>query len=607
MSLTAEMLMVFGLMAVVFMTMIVERLRSDVIAGCAMVFLMLGGILSPQELFQVFGNEAVVTVACMFVLSSALERTGVIARMGALIDPFVGCNDLSVSLFLLPLVAVLSAFINNTPVVLVFMPMVMAIAARQNIRPSKLLIPLSFASIFGGCCTLIGTSTNILVSSTAERMGERPFEMFDLTLVGSILAVVGMVYLWTFGRKILPERETLSTILQTTQNRQFFTEAIVVPGSSLIGQRLSDSPIASLPKARIIEVIRGDELIGVALNEIVFEAGDRVRMSTVLSSVMELKDLSGLEIQQQDGLDGLEWVGTQKAALVECVVSPRSSMMGKTIARVDLRRAFGVLVLAVHRHGVNLREKLQSTVLQYGDTLLLEGTETAIKRLRESRDLIVLGEQPHLLPLKHKQWLAGLSIVFMVVASVFTSMPIGALALSAAIFVILSGCLDMDEAYKAIDWRVIFLICGMLGIGLALEKTSGVGWLAENMIALFGYYQCPGFVIISGIILLTSVLTTFLSNNAVAVIMTPIAIEVAQFFEMNPAPFMVAVAMGASACFASPVGYQTNALVYGAGGYVFRDFIRVGLPLNLLIWLTASIAIPSIWGLWGWHLEWETP
>lgn len=599
--------MVFGLMAVVFMTMIVERLRSDVIAGCAMVFLMLGGILSPQELFQVFGNEAVVTVACMFVLSSALERTGVIARMGALIDPYVGRNDLSVSLFLLPLVAVLSAFINNTPVVLVFMPMVMAIAARQNIRPSKLLIPLSFASIFGGCCTLIGTSTNILVSSTAERMGERPFEMFDLTLVGSILAVVGMVYLWTFGRKILPERETLSTILQTTQNRQFFTEAIVVPGSSLIGQRLSDSPIASLPKARIIEVIRGDELIGVALNEIVFEAGDRVRMSTVLSSVMELKDLSGLEIQQQDGLDGLEWVGTQKAALVECVVSPRSSMMGKTIARVDLRRAFGVLVLAVHRHGVNLREKLQSTVLQYGDTLLLEGTETAIKRLRESRDLIVLGEQPHLLPLKHKQWLAGLSIVFMVVASVFTSMPIGALALSAAIFVILSGCLDMDEAYKAIDWRVIFLICGMLGIGLALEKTSGVGWLAENMIALFGYYQCPGFVIISGIILLTSVLTTFLSNNAVAVIMTPIAIEVAQFFEMNPAPLMVAVAMGASACFASPVGYQTNALVYGAGGYVFRDFIRVGLPLNLLIWLTASIAIPSIWGLWGWHLEWETP
>ncbi len=607
MSLTAEMLMVFGLMVVVFMTMIVERLRSDVIAGCAMVFLMLGGILSPQELFQVFGNEAVVTVACMFVLSSALERTGVIARMGALIDPYVGRTDLSVSLFLLPLVAVLSAVMNHKPVVLVFMPMVMAIAARQNIRPSKLLIPLSFASIFGGCCTLIGTSTNILVSSTAERMGERPFEMFDLTLVGSILAVVGMVYLWTFGRKILPERETLSTILQTTQNRQFFTEAIVVPGSSLIGQRLSDSPIASLPKARIIEVIRGDELIGVALNEIVFEAGDRVRMSTVLSSVMELKDLSGLEIQHQDGLDGLEWVGTQKAALVECVVSPRSSMMGKTIARVDLRRAFGVLVLAVHRHGVNLREKLQSTVLQYGDTLLLEGTETAIKRLRESRDLIVLGEQPHLLPLKQKQWLAGLSIVFMVVASVFTSMPIGALALSAAIFVVLSGCLDMDEAYKAIDWRVIFLICGMLGIGLALEKTSGVGWLAENMIALFGYYQCPGFVIISGIILLTSVLTTFLSNNAVAVIMTPIAIEVAQFFEMNPAPFMVAVAMGASACFASPVGYQTNALVYGAGGYVFRDFIRVGLPLNLLIWLTASIAIPSIWGLWGWHLDWETP
>ena len=602
MEMTTEMLMVFLLMVVVFAAMIIERLRSDVIAISAMVILMLGGILSPSQLFQVFGHEAVVTVACMFVISSALERTGVIARLGAIIFPYLGRNDLSVSLVLLPLVAILSAFINNTPVVLVFMPLVMTIAARHQIRPSKLLIPLSFASIFGGCCTLIGTSTNILVSSTAQRMGEKPFGMFDLTFVGGILAVVGMAYLWTLGRKWLPERDTLSTILQTTENKQFFTEAMIIEGSPLIGQRLSESPIRNISGARIIEVIRHDDLTGMALDEIVFEVGDRIRLSTRLSSVMELKDLVGLQIQQENEDIGLKWVGTQRAALVECVISPRSGLIGKTVARADLRRAFGVLVLAVHRHGVNLREKIGSTVLMYGDTLLLEGTESAIDRLRESRDLIVLGGQPHLLPLKHKQWVAGLLVAGMVAASVLTSVPIAALALCAALVMVLTGCLDMDEAYRALDWRVLLLICGMLGLGMALEKTMGIQWLAKHLLDFFGSYQAPGYVVLSALILMTSLLTTFLSNHAVAVIMTPIAVQMAQFFQLNSMPFMVAIAVGASACFASPVGYQTNALVYGAGGYVFKDFIRVGLPLNLLIWLAASVIIPMVWALgapWG--------
>jgi di/tricarboxylate transporter len=325
-------------------------------------------------------------------------------------------------------------------------------------------------------------------------------------------------------------------------------------------------------------------------------------LSTRLSSVMELKDLVGLQIQQENEDIGLKWVGTQRAALVECVISPRSGLIGKTVARADLRRAFGVLVLAVHRHGVNLREKIGSTVLMYGDTLLLEGTESAIDRLRESRDLIVLGGQPHLLPLKHKQWVAGLLVAGMVAASVLTSVPIAALALCAALVMVLTGCLDMDEAYRALDWRVLLLICGMLGLGMALEKTMGIQWLAKHLLDFFGSYQAPGYVVLSALILMTSLLTTFLSNHAVAVIMTPIAVQMAQFFQLNSMPFMVAIAVGASACFASPVGYQTNALVYGAGGYVFKDFIRVGLPLNLLIWLAASVIIPMVWALgapWG--------
>lgn len=592
---TAEMIIVFALVGVVFVAMMLERLRSDVIAVGAMVVLVFTGLLTPQELFNVFSNEAVIAVACMFVLSAALDRTGAIDRVGVWVNRFVGHTDLSVSLVLLPLVALLSAFVNNTPVVLVFMPMVIGLAARRNIKPSKLLIPLSFASILGGCCTLIGTSTNILVSSTSHSLGEEALGMFDLTGVGLILSLVGMGYLWTIGRKLLPERETLSTILQTTENKQFFTEAIIVPGSPLIGKKLKESPLKSIPNARILEVIRGDELIGVSLDQVEFQVGDRVRLSTVFSSVMELKNLSGLEIQKGEEGMGLEWVGTQKAVVVECVISPRSSLIGKSIREGDLRRLFGVLVLAVHRHGVNLRSKFESTILQYGDTLLLEGTENSMRRLRDSRDVIVLTDEPRQVPRRSKQWIAAGTILAMVIAATFTSMPIAALALAGALLVVVAGCLEMDEAYRAVDWRILFLIFGMLGLGAALEKTSGIDWLASHLIAALGNNH-PA-VVISGIVLLTSLLTTFLSNNAVAVVMTPIVLEMAHHLELSTKPFLIAVAIGASACFASPVGYQTNALVYGAGGYQFRDFVRVGLPLNLLIWLVASIVIPWLWPL----------
>jgi di/tricarboxylate transporter len=592
---TNDMIIVFTLVGVVFAAMVWERWRSDVISVAAMVLLVFAGLLTPEELFHVFSNEAVIAVACMFVLSSALERTGAIDRVGGWLNKIVGKSELSVSLLLLPMVAFLSAFINNTPVVLVFMPMVIGIVSKRGIKPSKLLIPLSFASILGGCCTLIGTSTNILVSSTAHSLGEKALGMFDLTGVALILTAVGLGYLWTIGRKLLPDRETLSTILQTTESKQFFTEAIIVPNSPLVGKKLIETSLKSIPKARILEVIRGDELIGVPLDQVVFQAGDRVRLSTVFSSVMELKSLSGLEILKGDGQMGLEWVGTQKAAVAECVVSPRSSLIGKSIRQGDLRRLFGVLVLAVHRHGVNLRNQFESTVLQYGDTLLLEGTENSMRRLRDSRDVIVLSDEPRMVPRKSKQWIAAGVILAMVLAATFTSMPIGALGLAAALIVVMTGCLEMDEAYRAVDWRILFLIFGMLGLGAALEKTSGIDWLASHLIAAMG--GSHPVVLLSGIVLLTSLLTTFLSNNAVAVIMTPIVLEMAHHLNLATKPFMIAVAIGASACFASPIGYQTNALVYGAGGYQFRDFIRVGLPLNLLIWAVASAVIPLLWPL----------
>jgi di/tricarboxylate transporter len=595
---TWEIVFVLCMLAASFVAMVWEKWSVDIVALAAMALLLVvltpRGVLTPRDIFSVFANEATITIACMFVLSAGLESTGAIEIMGQKLSAMGLKTETSLLLVTLPLVGLISAFVNNTPVVVVFMPIMISIAAKHGIKPSKLLIPLSFAAIFGGSCTLIGTSTNILVSATAEANNQDPIGMFELTPVGLVIGAAGLVYMMTIGRKLLPDRETLSSILQTTESREYLTEAVVAADSPLIGKLVSESSLKNLKNSRILDVTRNGEMLTMPLDKIVLEEGDRLRITSILSGLLEMKEQQGLDMLPHSEL-GLQPLGTQKAAIMESVIGPNSELIGKSIRQVNFRQRFGILILAVHREGQNLQRKFENIRLNFGDTILMEGTESAIEKLRADRNFLFLTAPSAVATRRNRMWVAVGIVVVMVLLATLNVLPISALALICGLAMVLTGCLQIEEAYRAINWKIIVFILGTLSLGLALEKTGGAQVLAHGLIVGMG--SAAPLAILAATFAISSLLTTFLSNNAVAVILTPIVIGAVAEVGLDPRPYVMAVAFGASASFATPVGYQTNTLVYGAGGYRFGDFVKVGLPLNILFWILATLLIPLFWSL----------
>lgn len=582
-----------GVVVVTFLAIVTEKMRPELaaLAGCCV---LLGSrVLSANDLFPVFGNEAIITVGAMFVLSAALERTGVIASASRLLQALPVRNERFALMLLLPPVLAISAFVNNTPVIVVFLPIIVTLARQHNLAASKLLMPLSFASIFGGSTTLIGTSTNLVASSAGQRLGLAPIGMFELAPVALLLAAAGLAVLFVFGPRLLPRRETVTSLLQGAPERQYLTEAFVPVGSSLVGRTARDALSGVLRKGRVIELVRRGEVCEGNPALIPLEAGDRLRVNVDAASISVMKERRGLEMSAASAAD-LALGETELNRHLECVVAPLSELIGRTLAEADLRERYGVIVLALHRRGHNLRAQLGHIPLQAGDVLLLEASETALAKMRRGDDLLVLaGGQPMMR--RNKRWIAAAAIAGVVVASAFQILPVAVAALIAVVIVITSRCIDAEEAYHAIDWPSLFLIAGMLALGVALEKTHTAEVLARGFVthvAPFGPW-----VTLSLTILAASVLTNFLSNNAVAALLVPLAVESAHLMNVNPRAFLVGVAFGASACFASPIGYQTNTLVYGAGGYRFSDFLRLGLPINFMHWVLASILVPIFWPL----------
>ncbi len=582
---------VIGVLVATFLAIIAEKLRPELaaLAGCCV--LLAARVLSASDLFPVFGNEAIITVGAMFVLSAALERTGVIASASRLLQTLPVRNERFVLMLLLPPVVAVSAFMNNTPVVVVFLPIIVAFARQHNLAASKLLMPLSFASILGGSTTLIGTSTNLVASSVGQRFGLTPIGMFELSPVGLLLAGVGLALLFILAPRVLPRRETVTSLLDAASERQFLTETFVPAGSALIGRTANAALSGVLRKGRVLELVRHGEVFEGDPGTAPLEAGDRLRVSVDAESVTALKERRGLEMSAAADLAVGE---TAMNRCIECVVAPLSELIGHTLAQADLRERLGVIVLALHRRGQNLRDHLGDIPLQAGDVLLLEAGDAAIAKLRQGGDLLVLagGQQ---MPRRDKRWIAALAITAVVAVSALQILPIAVASLIAVVVVITARCIDAEEAYRAIDWPCLFLIAGMLALGVALEKTHTAEVIARGFVtqvAPFGPW-----VTLSLVILAASVLTNFLSNNAVAALMVPLAIESAHLLHANPRPFLIGVALGASACFATPIGYQTNTLVFGAGGYRFGDFLRLGLPINLMHWLLASVLVPVFWPL----------
>ena len=583
---------VIGVLVATFAAIVTEKLRPELAALTGCCVLLAARVLSADDLFPVFGNEAIITVGAMFVLSAALERTGVIASASRLLQAFPVHNEHLALMLLLPPVFVVSAFVNNTPVVVVFLPIIVTLARHNNLAASKLLIPLSFASILGGSTTLIGTSTNLVASSAGQRLGLAPIGMFELTSLGLLLGAVGLAVLFVLAPRLLPRRETVTSLLNATSERQFLTEAFVPAGSTLIGRTAEAALSGVLRKGRVLELVRHGEVFEGNLATVALEAGDRLRVSMDAESVTLLKERRGLEmpIAAADLAVG----ETESNRRIECVVAPLSELIGHTLAGADLRERLGVIVLALHRRGQNLRDHLGNIPLRAGDVLLLEASDAAVARLRQGDDLLMLagGQQ---MPRRHKRWIAAAAITAVVAVAALQILPVAVASLIAVVVVITARCIDAEEAYRAIDWPCLFLIAGMLALGVALEKTHTAEVLARGFVTQVA--QFGPWVTLSLVILAASVLTNFLSNNAVAALLAPLAIETAHLLNASPRAFLIGVAFGASACFASPIGYQTNTLVFSAGGYRFGDFVRLGLPLNVIHWIIASVFIPFFWPL----------
>ncbi|MGC6466485.1 MAG: SLC13 family permease [Akkermansiaceae bacterium] len=612
------------LVLLVFVSFVREWLQPEVVALSALVICVLIGVLpiavpSPDasltgqalddalrrfnaDALRVFAHPAPITVACMFVLSAALERTGVIEILGNWFERKAATSPTRMMVIMILIVAGLSGFMNNTPVVVIFMPIVLAICRRKDWKASKYLIPLSYAAIVGGTITIIGTSTNLVASGIAANYDkDLAFGMFDVTPLGIVFVVITFVYLLTIGKKLLPDRVTLAALIDSSDSREFITRAYVSRDSPLVDQLFVESWLRKVKKARVIDVVRDGQRVREGLDKVVFVEGDEIILKGKLESVMELSEKgAGISPGRPDQL-GLEDIRTESAVMMEGILGPDSSLTGKTLKELNFRQKYGVIIVAVHRRGRNLQERFEDVKLAFGDTLLVQGPARRMQQLFDLKDFVNLSapkEIPH--RTRRAPFAIAAIVAFMLIGllsgiGAIPQIPIVLTGLAAAAFVLVTGCLDPIEAYQSIEWKVLFLIFGMLGLGQALQYSGVAEMIASKVVTSFG--DLDPRILIALFYLLAAVLTEMVSNNAVAALLTPLGIIVSIQLGVDARPFIAAVMFGSSASFATPIGYQTNTFVYGAGGYKFGDFFRAGFPLAVILWIVASILIPVIWPL----------
>ncbi len=604
---TWEIVFVCLLLAVALASFIAEKLPTDQIAIGVFVAILVAGSLpfsktlpTVGEMLTVFSNAAPMTIAAMFILSAALEKTGVIDSLAAILGRLTALGPRRFLLVLILFVAGISAFINNTPVVMVFMPVVLSLSRTLEVPASKLLIPLSYASIFGGTCTLVGTSTNILASGILTEAGEKPIGMFEIASVGLPLLALGCTYLMLFSDKLLPVRDTLTAMLSADQRKEFITEAYVQKGSPMAGLSVAESKLLKQHGVRVLEIIRHDVSLQVEdTKSTLLMEGDRLVLACRATGVAHARSIEGLMLSVTERV-GLEAISAHEGAIVEGVIGPNSSIIGQSVLDLNFRQRFRVVLIAIHRRGVNLRDRLETVPLEAGDLLLMMGTDEAISQLRRSGDIMLLDIPP--VPsrsLRPQRAVVLTTIVGVILAASFNILPIVSASLIGVAIVFMAGCLKTKEGYANIEWSILVLIYGMLAMGLAMRTTGTADILASGLVSLADFEfiaeSYRPYLILGALYLTTMVMTETLSNNATVVLMTPIALSLGTTLGVDPRPFVIATCIAASASFSTPVGYQTNTYVYGVGGYRFRDFLRIGLPLNLIYFAVSVLLIPMVW------------
>ena len=551
------------------------------------------------QLLRVFANAAPLTVAAMFVLTYALERTGAISRALAALEGMGNLGPRGLLLAMMLATALVSAFINNTPVVVVGLPVAIHLAKRAGVPASIFLIPLSYAAVFGGCCTLVGTSTNILGSGLLTDAGQPPLGMFEIGAVGLPLAIIGTIYVVFAAPKLLPARKSLAEDLGGEEGiSEYAVEATVQPGSPAIGRTLTEAGLGPQIGMRILEVLRNGESVYEPLDALRLEAGDQLVIVGAPKGVASLLGMQGVDLKAQSG-PSAEYLAAHETHLAEAIVGPLSEISGRSLRDINFRQRFGLVVLAIHRRGLNLSRGFESVPLQAGDTLLLMGGESSINQLRRSSDLLLLDRTR--VPTSAQKASAPLvfaTLAAVILVSAFEIIPIEIAAIAGCVLLMVAGAIRPREAYASVDWPLMFLIYTTLALGTAMESTGAADYLAQNMVGVTaGWFNeaWKPLAMLAVIYLLTVVITEVLSNNATVVLMMPIALGIAAQLGLDPRPFAVAIVLASSAAFATPIGYQTNTFVYSAGGYRFSDFFRIGLPLNAIYLIGALVLIPWIW------------
>ena len=574
--------------AVLFVT---EKLRVDLTALCVLVALLIFRLINPDQALYGFANTATATVAAMFVLSAGLVRTGLVEWLARYLDRFAGKGERKLIIILCVTVALLSAFIINTATVAILIPIAVILAKTRKIAPSRVLIPLSFASQFGGVCTLIGTSTNILVNSLAVANGLKRFYIFEFAPLGIILVIVGILYLALFSRILIPKRKGVDEQIDKYRLCDYLAEMRVKSGSSLIGKKWGTLKNKDLKSIDLIKIIRGDKATWRASKTTIRE-DDHLLLHGNANELIKMKDNYQLETKA-DSVINDQKLQSDKIELIEALVPPRSKLIGQTLSGADYIRRFGCMVLAIQRRGKILRDRLVDIDFDDGDTLLLQCDKESVNRIMQSKDLVVTNELTELHLRKDRAVRALTIFISIILLAAFNIVSILVAALIGAVAMVLGRCITLEEAYTAIDWKVIFLLGGILPLGLALQHTGTATWLANTVMQPL--IAMGPLIVLASFYIITAALTEMMSNNASAILLVPIALSAAEIMGVSARPFLIAITFAASTSFATPIGYQTNTMIYAPGGYRFSDFARIGVPLNILFCVITVLVAPIIW------------